>query len=179
MADRDRPSVDVPARIHRLVKRIVMRTVRPLNAGVTRLLAFGDGARENLSDVRTVPVGRDVEARVGWIDREHDHGPTCSIFGGGQELLRLDLFDEHPHIHYGLAQQRLHGSASARVLIPESSTAEHIDRAAYEIQHNLRWCLHTHPSRRVRAIRLSDAELEAAADRVRSELCELDRRHRT
>ena len=170
----------------RFGRRIALRLVRYCNAIVAERLALPPGRRVNLSDNRTFPIGTSLTAHVYWIDRPEgdprrrdtpEVGPAASVFWRKHELLRIDLFDEEPHIHFGLAQMRLYGNP--RVYLCEGSVDDRIERAVLELRPNLPWWIRTHPSRKLLRVHLDDAELERAAERLRRELTDLDGRHRS
>jgi hypothetical protein len=161
-----------------VLRRLFVETARVVEAGSASVAASQAAARE-VEDSRPIDVGRDLVATVYWIDRpEVGRGPGASVFWHDQELMRIDLFAERPHIHYGLSQNRGLGASSARIsLPPEESGIGGADRAAFELEHNLPYCIAIHPSRRVRRVQLDKQTLAHAAVQLREEIIDVAKSH--
>jgi hypothetical protein len=161
-----------------LLRRLFVETARVVEAGSTSVAASQAAARE-IVDPRSIDIGRELVATVYWIDRlDIGRGPGASVFWHDQELMRIDLFEDRPHIHYGLAQNRGIGASAARVsLLPDESGIGGADRAAFELEHNLPYCLAIHPSRRVRRVQLDQQMLARAASQLREEIIDVVKSH--
>lgn len=161
-----------------LVRRLLVESARVVEAGSASVAASQVAARE-VVDARPIELGDELSGRVYWVDRpKFGRGPAVSIAWRDQELLRIDLFEERPHIHYGLAQQRAIDASGAQVhLLPDEHGAGGADRAAFEVERNLAYCIATHPSRRIRRIRIDESTLKRAAAQVREEIIDLAKTH--
>lgn len=128
--------------------------------------------RFGVSDVRVIdgPGGFVVHAYSGPPDVVG--GPAVSVYLDGGEVLRIDLGSE-PHIHYRPVEAAALGPVLPRVLIGATDRASAIDRAVFEVQHNLAYCLQTDARRRVRASASTDFDFTDVAARLRHELRDL------
>jgi hypothetical protein len=137
-------------------------------------IAARDTPPRDVVDERRVPIGEALLATAYWIDRpEVGRGRGVSVFWRDQELMRIDLFDVGPHVHYGLAQMRALDAAGSSVRLSSADA----DRAVFELEHNLRYAIGTHPSRRVRNIEIEPNVLALAAEQLREELLDLAKTH--
>ena len=161
-----------------LVKRLMVESARAVEAGSASVAASQAAAREVI-DARPIDIGDELVATAYWIDRsEVGRGPAASVAWRDQELMRIDLFPTGPHIHYGLAQQRAVDASGARVcLLPDEHGAAGADRAAFELEHNLTYCIATHPSRRIRKLHVDNETLARAAAQLREEIIDLVKSH--
>jgi hypothetical protein len=161
-----------------VLRRLFVEIARVVEAGSTSVAASQAAARE-IVDPRPIDIGEDLVATVYWINRPKvGRGPGASVFWHDQELMRIDLFEDRPHIHYGLAQNRGLGASSACIsLLPDEFGIGGADRAAFELEHNLPYCLAIHPSRRVRRVQLDQQTLARAASQLREEIIDVAKSH--
>ncbi len=161
-----------------LVRRLLAESARVVEAGSASVAASQAAAREVI-DPRPIELGDELLATAYWVDRPQvGRGPGASVVWRDQELMRIDLFPGGPHIHYGLAQQRAIDASGARVcLLPDECGAAGADRAAFELEHNLPYCIATHPSRRVRRVHVDEPTLARAAAQLREEIIDLAKSH--
>ncbi|UHD14922.1 hypothetical protein [Thiocapsa bogorovii] len=128
--------------------------------------------------MRTYPMGPRVELTVYWLDRPGVLGPSASVYWKNQELLRLDLHEASPHVHYGMAQSRLWHAGGERIYLPETPIETRAGFAAYQINRNLAWCFANHPDPQVSVDLPDHAVLQEAAAWLNECILELDRSNR-
>jgi hypothetical protein len=114
----------------------------------------------DVSDLLSMPIQKNVLLEVYWVDLGREWGPAASVFIGAHEVLRLDCFGGRTgHLH---ANPRQQVGRRSRMYFPEGSIEEHIDRAAFELERNLAWCLDRNYLRSINRLHV-DAEAASAA----------------
>jgi hypothetical protein len=165
-------------RVRRLPRRSMVALLNRIDARFADRLGRGVPPRVATRDDRRRALGA-LAVRVYWIERPGEVGPATSVYWGHQELLRIDLFDEQAHLHYGFAPQlRRPGGGGARIFVDVDTDDDRAARAAWEVRHNLAWCIATHPSKRVRSLHLDPTELDEVADWVRDQVLDVARSNR-
>jgi hypothetical protein len=166
-------------RIRHAARRALFEVLNRVEASVVQRRAKRIGPRVSARDHRHRPLEEELRIAAYWIERPGEVGPAVSVFWRDQEVMRLDLFDEGAHIHYGLAQALVRpGAGSARIYLPPISIEERAERARFELRHNLEWCLRTHPSLPARRVDLDRLDLDGAADWLRAQVLDLDTQNR-
>lgn len=109
-----------------------------------------------------------------WVGGKFGPGPGASVYAYDDEVMRFDCFGEPKgHMHINMKQSRLlPGGGSARIKLPGSAT-DNIERAFFELTHNLEYCLKLNQNRRIRRIKLKRERLSQAADWMRGNLLRL------
>ncbi|CRI65720.1 hypothetical protein THIOKS12450012 [Thiocapsa sp. KS1] len=150
-----------------------------LDSVVIEGLASEAPERVAVTDLRAFPMGSDVELTVYWLDRPGVLGPSASVYWQGQELLRMDLHEANPHVHYGLAQARLWRAGGERIYLPETPIEARAEFAAYQINRNLAWCFANHPDQRAKRSLPDHAVLQEAALWLHERILDLHRSKRS
>jgi hypothetical protein len=143
-----------------------------------------------VSDLRTFsfePVG---ELEVYWLDTSvapvgqstPSSGPAASWYMNGREILRFDCLAQAAHMHINLQQSAfLAYPGAARIFFEPGTVQQHIDRAVFELQVNLRsYALPMTTRLMKRPPTLpSDVLLAKACAMLREQMLDLVRRHAT
>lgn len=169
----------------RLNKRRLMRQLLP-EALVFRLWRWRTAraprsALPTASGHRTITIQDGIDLDVFWVSRELGPGPGASLYVLGDEVLRLDCFGSHGlggHYHINPQQTRLYAEETARLFFPAGGHEDHVERAAFELAHNLPAMLAMNRDAEIRAIELDGPRLAQAADEMRRFMLELLARHR-
>jgi hypothetical protein len=134
---------------------------------------------ENLEDVTVITVQPGVRLDVYWLKPPFGPGTAASLYAGSHEIMRLDcLGGERGHMHLGIGDaQRLAPAAPPRLYFPPGSVAEHVERAAFELEHNAAFAAATSLRRKVRSLSLHPERLSVAAAAMRSAMLALLVRH--
>lgn len=169
----------ISARITEKTKRRIRAILRRIDSAIVEGLASEAPERVAVTDLRAFPMGTDVELTVYWLDRPGVLGPSASLYWKGQELLRMDLHEANPHVHYGLAQARLWRAGGERIYLPETSIEARAVFAAYQINHNLAWCFANHPDHRAKQGLPDRAVLQEASSWLHERILELHRSKRS
>ncbi|SDW78274.1 hypothetical protein [Thiocapsa roseopersicina] len=165
----------ISARLTDKTKRKVRAILRRMDSAVIEGLASAAPERVAVTELRAFPMGPDVELTVYWLDRPSVLGPSASLYWKGQELLRMDLHDANPHVHYGFAQSKLWRSGGERIYLPETPIETRAEFAAYQIKHNLAWCFANHPDPRAKRSLPDQAVLQEAASWLHKRILDLHR----
>ena len=130
-------------------------------------------------EVRTIAVQPGVEIDVYWLPAPFGPAPAASLYVLGDEAMRLDCSDgDRAHAHLSIAQaQLLSPGYTARLYFPPGPVAAHVERAAFEVEHNAPFAVAASLDRRVRLLRLDPERLRAAAAEMRAAMLELVERH--
>jgi len=126
-------------------------------------------------EVTAIAVQPGVRLAVYWLKAPFGPGPAASLYAGRHEIMRLDcLGGERGHMHLGIGDaQCLSPGAPQRLYFPAGGMAEHVERAAFELERNAPYATATS----LRALALDREELRAAAAAMRAAmLAMLERR---
>ena len=134
----------------------------------------------SVEDVTGIPVQPEVRLDVYWLKPPFGPGPAASLYAGRHEIMRLDcLGGERGHMHLGIADShRLAPGATPRLYFPPGTVAEHVERAAIELERNAPFAAATSLRRDVRALALDPERLRAASRTMRAAMIALCERHR-
>lgn len=134
----------------------------------------------NVFDVRSHAIREGIRLDVYWLGGAAGPGPCASLVVLGDEVLRLDCIGPgRGHMHINMKQTRgFHNGGLARLYYREQAIGEQIERACFELEHNLLYALQTNAAARVRRVRLTDAERATCLRFMRDEMQELLERHR-
>jgi hypothetical protein len=160
--------------LRRIPKRYLRRL--PRRVAVPVLTATG-WPRAHIEDRREFAVPEPFRLEAYWLHFGDDEGPAYSLFHGPDEILRVDCLQRSPHVHYGLAESRHRGPAEARVYLPPASPTDQVDRATFELAHNVGYCTGLHRRRSVRMASIDEEAFGRAAAEVGDHLRELVARH--
>jgi len=117
---------------------------------------------------REFPVQEGIVVEAYWRDDRAGRGPAASVYAHDQEVLRLDCFGgDQAHFHVNLTQ------AAVRWYYPPCTVAENIERAAFDLATNLRFCLRHNRDPEIRALRPDAARMAAVSAEVRAHLLSL------
>ena len=168
----------ISTRLSEKTRYQVREILRRLGSAVIEGLSSAAPHRVAVAELRSFVMGPDVELTVYWLDRPDALGPSASLYWKRQELLRMDLHETNPHVHYGLAQSRLWRAGGERIYIPEASIEARADFAAYQINRNLAWCFANHPDPIAKLNLPDQAVLQEAASWLRKHILDLHRSKR-
>jgi len=151
----------------RYVRRIPRRYLRrmPRRLAVPVFSAAG-WPRYTTEDHRLVTVPEPYRLEVYWLCICEDTGPAYSLFHRTDELLRVDLLGSCPHIHYNLAESRYRDGMDHRVYLPPAPMDSQIDRAVFELAHNVPYCNGLHRNRAIRTRPIDQEAFAVAATEV-------------
>lgn len=112
---------------------------------------------------------------VYWLGGRAGPGSCAAMIVHGDEVMRLDcLGAQRGHMHINLKQTRgFRDGGSARLYFREPSVVEQIDRACFELEHNLLYALTVNGSARIRRVRLTAEEIDRTIRFVRIEMLAL------
>ncbi len=117
-------------------------------------------------DLQVILVNDEVRLEVFWKRLAIGQGPAVSLFMLGEEVLRIDCFgSERPHLH---ASFFMPVQGEERLLIPEVTVEAQIDRAKFELCHNVAYYQARVLNANIRQIRLEPAALSEAAEKAAS-----------
>lgn len=151
--------------VRRLLARIPKRYLRRLPARLAvPLLSSRAWPRAQMDDVRPIAVPEPFRLEVYWLTVLGQQGPALSLFLEGDEILRVDCLPEGPHCHYGLAESHHRGPSEARVYFPPGDLTAQIDRAVFELGHNVPYCTGLHRRRSWRNASIDRDAFARAAD---------------
>lgn len=121
-------------------------------------------ADPNKHSLQTRRINPGCELEIYWLDAALGSGPAASLYLLEDEVIRLDCLDTNAHMHLNMKQARLiPGASSARIWFPAGSFEDHINRAVFELAHNLDYAIKTNVSSRVRQQSPDPQELADAA----------------
>src|SRR5690606_9086533 len=125
---------DVRTLGRRIPKPVLLRLPRRWAVPVLPARGWPRACTRDALEVR-VPEPFRLEAY--WLVIDGQEGPAVSLFHEDDEILRVDCLPVRPHVHYNLAEARHRGAVEDRVYIPEAPPDELIDRATFEVAHNV------------------------------------------
>ncbi len=137
----------------RVPRRILRRL--PAQISVPALRATG-WPRSNMIDIRHLDVPEPFRLLAYWLTVGGEQGPSASLFLDEDEILRLDCLPDTPHLHYAIAEARHRGPAEPRVYLPPGDIDAHIDRAVFELGHNVGYCTGLHRQRSWRNVTVDE-----------------------
>ncbi|MDZ7736274.1 MAG: hypothetical protein U5P41_09350 [Gammaproteobacteria bacterium] len=107
-----------------------------------------------------------------WLREPLGPAPASSLYIFDDEVLRLDcLGGEAGYLHMNMKQSRLlPQGVSARLYFSPGSVNDHIDRAVFELMHNLHYLQILNRNRRIRRLKVDRAELTRAAEWMRERM---------
>lgn len=132
-----------------------------------------------IKDLESEAIRPGVSLDVYWLCTEDGRGPAASLLIFGDEVMRFDCLGPGAgHMHLNLRQAR--GAANggaARLYFREQEVAEQIERACFEVEHNLPYVLTLNVSARIRRLRFTSAEMQRAATFLRQAMLARQARH--
>lgn len=154
----------------RVPKRYLRRMPRRL---VVSYFTARGWPRHTTADHREVTVPEPYRLEVYWLCIGEDIGPAYSLFLRSDEVLRVDLLRDSPHIHYNLAESRYRDGMDHRVYVPPGPEDTLIDRAVFELVHNIPYCNGRHRDRSIRTQPIDQQAFAVAAEEVGRHLRDL------
>lgn len=135
--------------------------------------------RPTVSQLTEVRITEEIDMEVYWLMVNKEAGPAASIYAFGDELMRFDCFgNENGHFHINMRQSKLYPSGgSARIYLSKEGYAEQVREAGFWLSHNLKYCLTTNRSSRVRSLVVDAHTLADAAERMMRIMFELVERN--
>lgn len=127
---------------------------------------------QNRQDVRVHPVQPKMEILSYWLDARiggGGTGPCLSVYCYGFEVLRFDCFGSGAG-HFHITAFMPWVSRAGRFWFSEQAVEAQIERALFELTHNIETYLRLNPRRRVRRMRVDPAAMTTACQEVRAAL---------
>jgi glycosyltransferase involved in cell wall biosynthesis len=168
----------IAQRIWAVVKR-PKRLVSALPAWLTRRIRYYSAepprsVASHISELEVLHVQQDIRVEVYWIAAKLASGPAASVYVFDDEVMRFDCFGSgRGHMHLNLKQSRLIPGGGGAFIRISGGTQDDIDRAYFDLNHNLEYCLRLNRNPRVRKIRLNPERLSEAAGWMRDRLTRL------
>jgi hypothetical protein len=122
--------------------------------------------RKHRQDMVNFPLGDSAYLQAYWKIYGVGRGPALALYIDSEEVLKFDFYgDEKAHYHV----QSLHPAPCrhSALRMREKTIPEQIDRALFDLEHNLYWYLERHPLQSVRQFRVKKATLKATLDQVK------------
>ena len=117
-------------------------------------------------DLVRYPVQDHVCLTVFWKVLDIGRGPAASLYVHGFEVLKFDCFGGHQG-HYHVALRGDEGASEFRLLLPEPTVEQQIDRMWFELTANLDYYLQRNPDPRVRKTRVAPENIEKLRARIK------------
>jgi hypothetical protein len=135
-----------------------------------------DARRDNVRRDRTrFDIGKHLYLEAYWKIYGVGKGPALALNAHGYEILLFDCYGPGAgHAHIKVMQWR--PETVEYYMLREQETIEQIDRAIFEIEHNLDWYLQRHPLSRIRKLRADAELLQSVLPEVRKLLIEYKKR---
>ena len=132
--------------------------------------------RQDTSAEATFRVDRELHVCAYWLRLEGDEGPAASVFWRDTEIMRIDMLQANPHLHYRFYGSRGHVGAS-RAQVQPAPAAVLVDRLEHELAANMAFALHIDPRPAVNRHQLeSETVGRVAADASRHLRAQVDTR---
>ncbi len=166
-------------------RKVVLRILRAVTPAPLRALLAGwlplpsRRASPGTSDVESAVVRPGVSLDVYWLSTRGRQGPAASLLIFGDEVMRFDCLGPGAgHMHLNLKQARgvPHGTA-ARLYFREQDVIGQIERACFEVEHNLPYVLTLNVAARIRRLRFTSAERQRAVTFLRQAMLAQQARH--
>ncbi len=110
-----------------------------------------------------------IRLDVYWKILNLGKGPSLILNIFGEEVLRFDFFGEGAG-HYHVTVPEFKASAKSLLFLPEKTVSAQIDRAIFELTHNLDWYLHRHPLGKIRNLSVNKTKLQHVAAQAQAQL---------
>ncbi|MEX2127595.1 MAG: glycosyltransferase [Xanthobacteraceae bacterium] len=135
-------------------------------------------ASSHISELEILYVQRDIRVEVYWVGPKFGPGPAASVYVFDDEVMRFDCYGGGAgHMHLNLKQSRLTSKGgSARIMMP-GSISDNIDRACFELNYNLEYCLRLNRKPNIHKTKLKSVRVSEAADWMRDRLKKLAAQH--
>lgn len=162
----------------RLAARLPYRVLTRLPRSIAvPALSHRTPSRSDVVDRLTVAVDEHIQLEAYWLRFGGSSGPAVSVSFDDEELLRIDGLVGSPHMHYCQSESRAR-LGQRRVLLPESSDHDLIERTCFEVQHNLGFALHLHRRRSVQRHQVDPIRLASVIDDAHRHLLDCVRLNR-
>ncbi len=122
-------------------------------------------------DVIHFEIEDGVGLEVYWKVLKIGSSAAVIFYAFGYEILRFDCYVEglgHAHIQLVECQQK----CKSRLLLPEKTVEEQIDRAIFELENNLYYWLQRHPDSQIRRLKVDKTRLKVAAEKAKEKMLE-------
>lgn len=177
-------ALSVPAR-RRTGRKVWLRTLRAATLAPLRSLLAGwlplpsRRGSPAIKDIESETIRPGVSLDIYWLSTEGRQGPAASLLIFGDEVMRLDCLGPGAgHMHLNLKQARgLPNGTAARLYFREQDVVAQIERACFEVEHNLPYVLTLNVSARIRRLRLSSAEIQRAVGFLQQAMLAQQARH--
>lgn len=105
------------------------------------LLDRRNRGRSDTTSHATWAVDDEIVVSAYWLRVNDEQGPAISVHFRAEEILRIDCLDRRPHLHYCQVESRAR-RGQGRIWLDERTADHLIERAEYELTHNLDFSLH-------------------------------------
>ncbi len=123
------------------------------------------------NDVVHFEITENVGLEVYWKILKVAEGPSLIFYALGYEILRFDTYiggQAHCHIQLVECQKK----CKSRLLLPEKTIEEQIERSVFELKNNLSYWLQRHPDSQVRRLKVDKSKLQMAAEQAKEKMLE-------
>lgn len=121
-------------------------------------------------DIVIYEIQPQVLVKVYWKILPIGKGTALELIISGDEILRFDCFGEddgHYHIFVGYEYPD-----RDRIYFPEKTVEEQINRAIFELSHNLHCFLQLHRSPQIRNLKIDAVALQSVCEQARQQMLE-------
>jgi len=156
--------INMKALLKKVARKLLPRWLRP--ARKSSVAASVPNFRQDLVHF---PVEENVSLAVFWKVMDIGRGPALSVYVFDCEVLKFDCYGVGQG-HYHVSLQGENEAREHRLLLPEKTAEEQIERTLFELTHNLSYYLQRNADPRIRQTRVASANLEPVIHKVRAKL---------
>lgn len=159
-------------RIRQAIKKVVPYPLHVFFSHPPRTDAGKDRVRR---DRTRFDIGEYLYLEAFWKIYGVGKGPALALNAHGYEILLFDCYGRgRGHAHIKVMQWQ--PGTVEYYMLKEQTEMEQIDRAMFEIEHNLDWYLQRHPLPRIRKLQAVPERLKSVVPEVRELLIEYKER---
>ncbi|MEL7345981.1 MAG: hypothetical protein AAFN59_14185 [Pseudomonadota bacterium] len=154
--------------IKRVIRKVkdVWRKQRAKKAQKARLLLPYAERYPDRRDVQFIEIASNVRLDVYWKVLKIGRGPALTLNVGTSEAVKFDIFGPgEGHYHEYIAAK--YPTKERRIFFFEQDRETQIERAIFELTHNLRYYLQAHRDKAVRDTHIEPDAIRAGCDRAR------------
>lgn len=123
------------------------------------------------NDVIHFEIDEKVGLEVYWKNLQVAKGPSLIFHAFGYEILRFDTYiNGQAHCHIQLVECKK--KCKSRLLLPEKTVEEQIDRAIFELENNLYYWLQRHPDRQIQSLQIDQNRLKIGTEKAKEKMLE-------
>ncbi len=150
-------------KLHRVARKLIPR---PLHIFLLPPRRNTDRDARVRKDVRKLPINAHAHLDVYWKSYGQGSGPAVILNVHGHEVIKFDCYANAGHYHVRVMEW---GTKRKNLLrLSETTREAQIDRAVFELRHNIHWYLERHPLAKVRRIHLDSQRLMETTEAART-----------